>query len=212
MKKIALFLFFAMSLSVASAQTSDSTYYKNHFYINPFDLFFKTFQVTYERDVTKSKNSIAFTGGVLLEKSNNAFELGFNTELQYRINVFDYSTSKRGFQSNVFFAPYLQFRYIEHESTDELTSYAMYDPNNPNAKPVTVIDSRDANLRGYGVGVLMGLKSSAFNNRFCFGVYGGGGAKYTDVKGSQTVFGSSLVDENYTGITPKLGFQMGISF
>ena len=207
MKNIFLFLIllFIGANGYAQASKPDSTYYKNHFYINPFDLFFRTFTITCEREVNPNKNSIVINAGVLLEKRTDMSESGFNGEIQYRINIFDYKTSKRGLVSNIFFAPYVQFRYVDHKGTTQQLIQTF-----PAQSFVT--ESIDANLRGYGVGVVMGLKTTAFNNRFCFGFYGGGGLKYTDVKGAPNVFDTSIVGENFTGITPKFGLQMGMSF
>ncbi len=210
MKKALLTLFLLTAVFSGFAQmqpAKDSVYYKNHFYLNPFDLFFKTFTVTYEYDIRPAQNSVAFSAGVILSKTNSVSENGFNGEFQYRINVFDYKVSKRGFVNHIFFAPYLQFRYLDHkEAGYDDTQILTYPPK------TYVYESRNANLRGYGGGVVMGIKSYAFNNRFCFGLYGGGGVKYTEVKGNQNVFDTNLIGEDYTGITPKFGLQMGMSF
>lgn len=203
-----LLIFISVSGYAQTSNNKDSTYYKNHFYINPFDLFFRTFTVSYERDINPNKNSIMINAGFLLEKTNTRQESGFNTELHYRINVFDYKTSKRGLVSNIFFAPYLQFRYVDHQEDRQYIDPVIYPPKTDPPQS----QSLNANLRGYGAGVVMGIRTTAFNNRFCFSFYGGGGAKYTDVKGSQFAFSEGIAEENYTGITPKFGLQMGLSF
>lgn len=211
MKKAFLLLFFGSLIgSSQSYAQRDSVYYKNHFYLNPLDLIFSNFEVSYERDLKKDRTSFMLTSGVFLQhREDEKTESGFNVELQYRVNMFTYPPSKNGFRSNIFFAPYINFRYKDYE---DLRSGQNYIIQPFGGKDSLMVQKTDANLRSYGAGIVMGIRLTAFNNRFCFGIYGGGGLKYSNVKGFKSVFDNSIVDGNYTGITPKFSVQMGLAF
>jgi hypothetical protein len=198
----------------------DTAVYKNHFYLNPFELFLKTFEVTYEHDCKNS--GFALDAGLEYEKytkpgynNSNSGEdskkllTGFDSQLQYRFYLFNKATRRQNFQNILYFAPYLTFKYVDLSSANYYQT--AFNPTNGTYSGFTVQTS--GNVRSYGGGLVIGFRISGLNNRFCAGAYLGGGFKSSDVRGN--AFGSSdyqINNDAFSGITPKVGVQAGISF
>lgn len=207
MKKIIIVLimgYIAITNNSFSQEGPVDTIIKRHnfFYVAPLDLIFNTIQVGYERRLA-NHNSIAFNGGFKLSKKDEiVHRLGGNAEIQYRINLL---YNKEGFSSLMkehstfaYFAPFTQYRY--EEITDVFqnsTDFSLMDKEN------TYVNSGFA---GFGFGVRL----TALENRFCLNLFAGGGMKYSDIIGDKGY--SDFTEVGYTGIAPKISFQLGIAF
>ena len=55
-----------------------------------------------------------------------------------------------------------------------------------------------------------GFRLTGAENRFSFNVFAGGGLKLSDVQGDNKY--TDFLEVGYTGLAPKLAFQMGIAF
>lgn len=176
------------------------TCYKNHLYLNPVDLFSNTLRFTYERTINPNKNSFAFDAGVMKEKITNVAKSGFDAALQYRIAVFDFNPAK-ACTGNIYVAPYIEFMYINYNDVI----------NNLQQFQDTFL-SRDANLRGYGTGMVMGISTPLYKDWARLGIYGGIGIKGINIKGYRDAFNTEEPGACYEGVSPKAGLQFGVSF
>ncbi|MEI8137728.1 MAG: hypothetical protein WCH21_10430 [Bacteroidota bacterium] len=172
----------------------------NYFYVGPLDLFLNTLQMGYERKL-KNHNTIALIGGFKLSKKDEIINrLGGTGEFQYRVNLLynkeALSSVVKKYSTFAYFAPYLQYRY--EEITDRVPTDISI-----SEKEITIVNSGFAGL-GFG------FRLTALENRFCLNVYAGGGLKYSDVSGNKKY--ADFTEVGYTGIAPKLSFQIGIAF
>lgn len=202
MKTIVLLISGALiSLSLFGQRDKVTDYKKrnNYFYFSPGELFFNTFQLGYERKL-RDHNTLIFLAGFKLSKKDDIINrIGGNGEIQYRINLL-YNKEMIGLISSnystfAYFAPFIQYRY------EDIT-----DPVSPETFPyynTTIVNSTFGGL-GFG------FRLTALENRFCVNFFAGGGLKYSEVEGLRKY--SEFFEVGYTGITPKLSFQMGIAF
>lgn len=175
---------------------------KNFFYIAPLDLIFNTIQIGYERKL-KNNNSIALNGGFKLSKKNEIIHrLGGNGEFQYRINLRynknNYNSFIKNHSTYTYFAPFIQYRY--EEITDAF----------PDSKDVSIVNKENTYVNSSFAGFGFGVRVSALENRFSLNLFAGGGMKYSDVKGDKSY--ADFTEVGYTGIAPKISFQIGVAF
>lgn len=174
----------------------------NRVYFNLFDLVFSTFSVSYERDIRR--NSLMITAGGILSEDKQKSKTGGMGEVHYRLNLVD---EKAGYDRTALFylSPYFQYKYIDAEEIINAST---------NSYPVTATYTYTtaANLRSYHVGALLGLSLYAFKGRFCTSFYAGSGLRKVDIKGNQNLFNINLFQAGYSGVIPRLGFQLGIGF
>lgn len=172
----------------------------NFFYVSPFDLFLNTIQVGYERKF-KNHNTFVLNGGFKLSKKDEIVNrLGGNGEFQYRVNLLynkeAVSSLMKEHSTFAYFAPFFQYRY--EEISDEVPV-----DSEKSRKQTTYVNSSFA---GFG----FGIRLSALENRFSMNAFAGGGLKYSDVLGDKKY--ADFIEVGYTGIAPKVSFQIGISF
>lgn len=205
MKKKYLFVIISCLVLFASAMAQENKVAtqekENFFYIGPVDLFLNTLQLGYEKRL-KNHNTLALLGGFTLSKSHNkVIDVGGTAEMQYRVNLLynkeAISIVSTNYSTFAYFAPYFSYKYEEkmdngyyesiYQSTDSLTTIHSY-------------------FGGFG----FGFRLAGIENRFCLNVFLGGGLKYSVVNGLDTY--TEFMKAGYTGIAPKMGFQMGIAF
>lgn len=172
----------------------------NFFYVAPLDLFLNTIQVGYERKL-KNHNTIAFNAGFKLSKKDEIVNrLGGSGEFQYRINLL-YNKETLGsivkkHSAFTYFAPFVQYRY------EEITDLVSTD--------ISTIQQENTFVNSGFVGLGFGMKLTGLENRFSLNIYAGGGLKYSDVNGNNKY--DDFFEVGYTGIAPKVSFQIGITF
>lgn len=195
---LALTLFF--SAQVFSQESTQPQKKRNsYFCFGPFDLFLNTLQIGYERKL-KDHNTVAINGGFRLAKEDEKIHrLGGNGEFQYRVNLLynkeAISSVVKKYSTFAYFAPYVQYRY--EEITDAVPA-----EGGANTQLTTV----NSVFGGLG----FGMRLTAIENRFFLNAYAGGGLKYADVNGDKKY--ADFFEVGYTGIAPKLSFQIGIAF
>jgi hypothetical protein len=173
---------------------------RNYFYVSPVDLFFNNIELGYER-MFASRNSVFLKGGIKLSKQDDYFDRqGANAEMQYRIDL-RYTrntiyTAPGRFTTYAYFAPYISYRYeqITEERTIEL---------GVERQQVSFINAGFA-------GVGFGMRFTALESRFCLNLFAGGGLRYSDINGLRKY--NEFLQPGYTGIAPKVSFQLGIAF
>lgn len=205
MVKKTVFSFFGMFLFISclfSQEKKPEKRKENFFYTAPFDLFFNTLQLCYEKKL-KNHNSVALLGGFKLsEKEGTISRIGGNGEIQYRINLFYDKETKstialvENYSAFAYFAPYLQYKY--EEITDNISM-------NPSKSDYTLTI-----VRSYFGGAGFGVRFTGIESRLSLNIFAGGGLKYSELHGSKKY--TDFFDAGYTGFAPKLGFQIGIAF
>lgn len=175
---------------------------KNFFYIAPLDLIFNTIQIGYERKLP-NHNSIAMYGGFKLSKKDEIVNrLGGNAEFQYRVNLlYDKEAVNpliKNHSTYTYFAPFIQYRYEEITDTS------------PDSNDISITNKEQTYVNSGFAGFGFGIRLTALENRFTLNVFGGGGLKYSDVKGNRSY--ADFMEVGYTGIAPKISFQLGIAF
>jgi hypothetical protein len=171
----------------------------NSFYLGVTDIYFNTIQLGFERKLG-NHNTLVFQPGLKLSKKEDYYNrLGVNGEVQYRINLLynkeAISKIARQYSTFPYFAPFIQYRYEEIRDKVTVGDVVNYQPSYVHS--------------GFA-GVLFGFRFTAMENRFCMNVYGGGGLKVSDTKGAKKY--DDFLEVGYTGLTPKLGIQVGIVF
>ena len=203
MKKVlfVLTLLFVGPLSVKpQAESKEPSKGNNYFYVSPINLFLSTLELGYERKLA-CHNTFVVLGAVKLSKKDNYFDrTGGSGELQYRVNLHynkeAANSITRNFSTFAYFAPYVLYRYEQINDsymTDAITT----------VESITMVNSGFA-------GVGFGMRLTANESRFCVNLFAGGGLKYSDINGKSREDG--FLQVGYTGIAPKLSFQMGIAF
>jgi len=191
---------FLISGSLVAQQPVEKINRNNFFYIAPVELFLNTIQLGYEHKLA-NHNTVALLGGFKLAKKNQMVSrLGGNAEFQYRINLLynkeAISTITKRYTTFAYFAPYIEYKY------EEITESYVPDISTK-TNTLTTVNSGFA-------GVGFGVRFSGLENRFCLNLFAGGGLKYSDTHGLQNY--DDFLQVGYTGIAPKVSFQMGIAF
>jgi len=194
MKKTICILTFLIlsSISGFSQETNEDNndkYLKNYFYLVPLPAISKTFQISYERILGNAKKSILISGGILATGDNNNIDLGFTDEIQFRLYLNDIRNSgkENKFQFAFYFSPFIAHKYIKTDSYN-------YDYSN-----------------SISSGIISGFKGTY--SRFVFDIFVGGGFKKSIINKNNEIFGGKdYWDDNYTGVLPKIGIQLGFSF
>lgn len=183
-------------------QDERSGEHKHFIYGSPLGIVTSTFNVTYERQLSNS-NSIAIMGGATLSNTFDIDKKGGNGEIQYRVNLSKKldRISKNNF---FYFAPYLLQKYIQI-TTKDYNYY--YNDNNYGKKTTNTIVS-------YSGGMLLGIRLTNSSNRLAFNAFAGGGMKYSEISGTDSGrnYNNGIWDIGFTGVVPRVGFQVGISF
>ncbi len=198
--KILLLLVYSTFSSSILGQDISLKKRDNYFYVGPLDLFLNTIQLGYERKLG-NYNTIFFSGGFKLsEKDDMINRIGGNGELQYRINLLYNKETVNPvlthYSTFAYFAPFVQYR--NEKITDLIQGDILVNKNE-----ITIVNSGFAGL-GFG------FRFTAMQNRFCMNVYAGGGLKYSQVTGNKKY--TNFIEVGYTGVAPKVSFEIGIAF
>jgi hypothetical protein len=201
-KFLILFSVLLLSASTLHAQTNydslnearlSSRQYNKAFYVSPFQFVLSTFQIGYENMFKNHERGILLNAGVTIEGANSSDQrLGGIGELQYRIYII--RTYKKT-EENIYFGPFAQFKYIKH--TDSLSAWP--DP------------AINTTYLSYAGGVVFGIKF-VVKKRLVLDLFTGGGARYSDIRGTQPRWAPGFFDDGHTGIFPRMGANIGITF
>ena len=152
-----------------------------------------TFQISYERTFLNAKKGLLISGGLLVTGYNNNLDIGFVEEIQFRFYLNDIRNSgkKNKFQFAFYFSPFVAHKYLRKNDT---FSYYYYDYTN-----------------SVSSGFISGLKGTY--SRFAIDFYIGGGFKKSVANKNHDISkGKSYDHDNYTGVFPKVGVQLGFIF
>ena len=121
--------------------------------------------------------------------SNDNLDLGFTDEIQFRFYLNDIRNSgkENKFQFAFYFSGFAAHKYIKANNYN-------YDYSN-----------------SVSSGLISGWKGTY--SLFTFDIYIGGGFKTSFANENNEVFvGRDYFDDNFTGVIPKFGVQLGFSF
>jgi len=179
-----------VSLVFAQTQpTSSSATYRNLFKISPSQFTRNTFQMDFEHFISPI-TSFQINAGMIYKDADYSRLWGVQVEGQFKFHVFTQINPRDSHR--LYFAPYIQSQEIQSENqsyTGTLTS--------------------TENFSTISTGVLFGW-SFSFANRINLDIYTGGGIKKSF--NSKSSYYAGIWDYGYSGITPRLGIDVGFWF
>lgn len=218
MKKI---LLLTSALSLAFASFSQDALVK----VSPFHFVDGTIYSTYERALSNN-NSFTLSGGYNL--TENGDEYGWMGELQLRKYVFKpaINNSSDSPLSGVYAGLYGNGKYFVQQYDRYITSWEIepyqkpnYDENG-NYIGSTYIDgigyssvkkTDEYEVKQMEGGIVMGFQM-IFSNNLSLDFFVGGGLRSSVIENKPKEIEFYAPERGYTGIVPKIGFDVGISF
>ena len=176
--------------------------------ISPFHFFDGTFNMSIEKSI-KSDYTINLTGGVHLVEDgwNYDNQKGATAEIQIRKYLINWDEKD---MSGIYVAPYGKLAYFRYH--DEYAYYTWdYDDMGNIISEDWWNETRDASVKQYNVGILIGTQY-IISDVISLDMFFGGGIQYADVSGSPDYFDGFPLGRFYTGIIPKIGFNFGVKF
>lgn len=223
MKKYLFVLLMGWMMGKISAQESvteeQNTTRKNHFLFSPFNFIWNNFQVAYERDYTKSRNSSVVEAGLLLNKKEEGLKFGLNTGVFYKFKLIRRNVvSRRSRRSEntvyyheyIYLSPYLQYNYFMQEHPEQTYRVNGY----PVSTTYTIPAGTDV-VHSLSTGVIVGVRWT-LSKRVDVELYGGGGIRYSEIFPSNEKYnddyGRNPFDIGFTGVYPRGGLRLGVAF
>ena len=196
MKKIFLVLLIAV-YTTANCQHMDSTkVYNNKLKFSLVNFVDNTLFLSYERTM-KNGNAWFIGCGPLYSNSNSEPKSGLRSELQYKLYITE--KIKENSIKRIYFAPYLTYKYLEKTST-VWNGFASSKVKNT--------------YHSFCPGIVAGYSITVYN-RINIDFYLGGGLKRTfdgDFNGHIDYDNGNIWSPGYSGVIPKVGFDVGITF
>jgi len=199
MKKSTLFVIALLGFTTLNAQ---------HFLLknSPFHFADATFNMSVEKEL-EGNRSVSFSGGIhLIEDGwNYDNEKGLTAEIQLRKYVLNCKNSDSKL-NGVYVAPFGRLSYFKMNHTyrdwyyeyDDLGNYSEW------TEETTV----NASSKSGQAGVIMGVQY-IISNVILLDFFLGGGVQYSIEAGNRDRFDSSGF-RFYTGVIPKIGFNIGV--
>lgn len=212
MKKITIvILLLSVGLSSVNAQEKINSLVKN----SPFHFIGNTFHMSYEKSFAIDK-SVNISGGFHLNSENMHFpwnseqEIGWAGELQVRKYLLNFKKSNSGL-SGVYVAPYAKGAYFRTEGSDDIALMGEYSENWV-GEDYAPEESYVREIKNIQVGALMGVQV-LFANVVSMELFLGGGVQFAEVVGSYQYFydGDDNWGKSYTGVMPRIGFNIGVA-
>lgn len=183
--------------------------------ISPFHFVDGTFYTTYERALNNN-NSFTLSGGYHL--TENGDEYGWMGELQIRKYVVKpkINSSSESPLSGIYAGLYANGKYfLEHyewyRENWEVEPY--YDENGQYQQGTgysyDLID-QEYDIKQIEAGVVMGIQM-IFSDNFSLDFFLGGGLRSSKIDNKPTNVEFYSPDRGYTGIVPKIGFEVGLA-
>lgn len=190
MKKITFILCLSLASTLAFSQNALVK-------ISPFHFLDGTIYATYERALNNN-NSFALSGGYRL--SDNADEYGWMGELQLRKYIFKPSinSSSESSLAGIYAGLYGNGKYFVEQ----------YEKNYSNTHRSSTQEYDVKQMEG---GVLMGMQI-LFSEKLSLDLYAGGGLRYSEFDNKPMYLDLYSPERGYTGIVPKIGFDIGLTF
>ncbi len=224
---MALVLILAVGLGSINAQEKVNSLVKN----SPFHFIGNTFHMSYEKAFAKNK-SINVSGTFHLSGYNSdndaklgavepAYysdrdsEIGWSGEVQLRKYIFDFKRSTSSL-SGVYVAPYVKGSYFSEEYSYDNGYYidSYYDAEGAWVSSCFAEDivESDREVKSMQAGIIMGVQY-LFSDILSLELFLGGGVKYAEFSGAKGGYwmDDTIWDRAYSGVLPRMGFNVGIA-
>lgn len=210
MKGLKLYLLFVGCTLVSLAYSQESLVK-----ISPFYFVDGTFQTSYEKAV-KNDNSIAISAGYHL--AENGDEYGWMGELQIRRYVVKpkFNNSSDSPLSGIYAGLYTNCKYFLQQDEWYNNSWIIepyYDDNgmyvNGEGYSYEII-KQEYDIKQLEGGVIFGIQM-IFSKNFSLDFLLGGGIRSSDIDNKPLNLEFNSPERGYTGIVPKIGFELGIA-
>ena len=209
MKKIILLSSLVLTALTSNAQDGTKALIKN----SPFHFFDGTFNMSYEKTISNSK-SLNFSGGFHLQDNSWSSEddIGWTGELQLRKYLINFKKQK-SILSGIYVAPYIKSAYFRSEGENgwHVQENGYYDENNLWIEEVGYYNSFSKEIKNIQGGLIMGAQL-LFGDVISLEVFLGGGIQYAEVEGFNPDYYNTSDMKEYTGVIPKIGFNIGAAF
>lgn len=202
MKKnvLILFVMFTGTLAAQEAQ-KDNKVYKNIFTTTVTSLTVSTFQLNYERALNDGM-ALKFSAGVKYKDKVSDYKAGVNGELQFKYYLLSPDRAKTFY--NIYFAPYLNYHYTK-VITDDYTIRGDLPQD-------YFWGFKTFYFHSISAGVIFG-QTFTLGKKVFIDLYVGGGLKknlFPDEYFEE--YSSNILKEGYSGITGKIGLDIGFKF
>jgi hypothetical protein len=210
LKYLLIYLFVSLTFSGISQEEFK---YLNVFKLSPIEFANSEFQFSYERYFNNRKSSIIITPSILLKDQGEESFSGVQAMVQYRLYLthLQKGIHKTLQMHNIGFygGPYvLGLTYQE----DYSSGYFDLDRN----EFINKLYHKD--IKAIEGGAIMGIQLD-ITERIVLDMFVGGGIRYANVdddilldQPDDNYFYYDVFDVEYTGVKPKLGLQLGITF
>ena len=201
MKKTLMILFLLASLGATAQKESDDKVYKNVFSTTLTNLFVNNFQINYERLFNESM-ALKVSVGMIYKDKIGDYKEGANAELQFKYYLL--SSDRKSTFYNIYFAPYVNYHYTK-VMTDGYTIHG--------TPPLGYFYGvKTFYFNSITAGVIFGQTFTLGKKVFIDFYVGGGLHKNLDPDKYFEEYNSNILQEGYSGITGKIGLDIGFKF
>lgn len=202
-----------ISVGQTIAQETTPTYSKmNSLKINPFAFGNSEFQLAYERYFNNRRSSVVFSPSIILRDSGGESKEGFQVMGQYRFYLthFKKEPNRKNFLGvyNYGFYAGAYGLYFDQKET-----YLEYDWDATTGESLITEFTED--IQSVEGGAMLGLQMD-ITKRIVLDFYIGGGVRRSEVDDTNTndesIYSDGIFDKGYTGVKPKAGLLLGITF
>jgi hypothetical protein len=212
--------FSAKAQESVKAATETVTLPRHILKLPPLHFTRSTFTLRYERLNSSLSRSLQFGLDLTTMESswNDYIEMGWGGDIEYRIYAggFKQGTTQKGqtYGQGVYFAPYAKGEFFNTE--EEYWGEGRQDPNT--GQWVNSQGTIERKIMAFTPGAVIGWQRS-FWSVLHLDIYLGGGIRYTSEErnftdgqpaGALSFHYSGLWDRGYSGVVPRMGFNVGI--
>jgi hypothetical protein len=202
MKKTFGIIFLLLSFSTfAQESQSETKVYKNIFSTTITNLLVNNFQINYERSLNESM-ALKLSVGVKYKDKINDYKEGVCAEIQFKYYLLSPERKKTFY--NIYFSPYVNYRYTK-VVTNDYTIHGSVDPYYFWGVKTLIYNSISA-------GIILGQTFTLGKKVFIDLYLGGGIRKNLDPDKYIEEYNRNLLQEGYSGITGKVGLDIGFKF
>lgn len=202
MKKTFGIIFLLIGLSAfAQENQPEAKVYRNIFTTTITNLFVNNFQINYERSFSESI-ALKLSAGMTYKDKLGDYKEGACVEFQFKYYLLSPERKKTFY--NIYFAPYVNYHYTK-VTTDDYTVHGVVDPG-------FWWGVKTFTYQSISAGVVFGQAFTLGKKVFIDLYVGGGIRKNLDPDKYTEEYNSNIFKEGYSGITGKVGLDIGFKF
>jgi len=212
MKNILLLIVCVLLTSLQlDAQEDIEFQYKNALKISPVQFGASAFQMTYERYFNDRKSSLLIMPMIILREGSVEKKKGLELMLQYRFFLTHLRKGRNKtigmYNIGLFTGAYANGLIYEEERQETY---------HPDLDYISVTEMFKKEIQSVEGGVLIGFQMD-ITKRILLDFYVGGGMRFSESTDEFDSFRDyyiekRVLDKDYTGVKPKIGFQLGFAF